>query len=82
MMTVTKMPRAIEVEPGLAADRCNFCPAERSREDAVYRDSTVYVLRLIRETEDKPEFYEFRACGDHLDRLAVELFQVALERGT
>ena len=76
-MTVTKMPRCIEVEPAPSAfDRCTFCPAERSRDDY----GSVYVLRLIRETDDKSTFYEFMACGNHLDRLAADLFQVVLER--
>lgn len=54
---------------------CSFCPAD-------HRDSgEVYVLSLIRETQEKSLFYEFRACARHLDRLASDLFRVSLERG-
>jgi hypothetical protein len=74
-MTVTnRTPRAVSIETGDDADRCNFCTAESPRDDHVFG------LRLIRETEDKPQFYEFRACGRHLDRLASDLFHVSLER--
>lgn len=75
MTTATKPAILIQTGDSERDGRCSFCTAESPR------DPHVFVLTLTREAEDKQAFYEFRACGRHLDRLASDLFRVSLERG-